>query len=85
MIIRDRFIITYATAIFATAFIISLLGDQALEVYYSLYLIEFLVLLELIGPFKRSLTTAMQPLVFAFLFGFGYIVVQQVIEILSQS
>lgn len=83
MIVRDRFIITYAIAVFATAFIVSLLSNQALEIYYSLYLIEFLVLLELIGPFKRSLTTGTQPLVLAFLLGFAYIIVQRVIEILS--
>jgi hypothetical protein len=83
MIVRERLIITYAIAVFATAFIISLIGDQAPEIYYSLYLIEFLVLLELIGPSKRSLTTVTQPLVLAFLLGFAYIIVQQVIQILS--
>jgi hypothetical protein len=82
MMVRDRFITAYAVSVFAAAFFLSLLGVQALEIYYSLFLIEFLVLLELMGPFKRSLTTRMQPLVFAFLLGFGYIVAQRVLEIL---
>ena len=83
MIVRDRFVITYAVAVFATAFILGLFSVEALAIYYTLYLIEFLVLLELITPFKRSLTTRLLPIVLAFLFGFVYIVAQQVIEILS--
>lgn len=83
MIVRDRFIVMYAIAVFATAFFLSLLGVEGLEIYYSLYLIEFLVLLELIGPFKRSLIARMQLLVFAFLLGFAYIVAQKVLEILG--
>jgi hypothetical protein len=83
MIVRDRFILTFAVAVFVTATLLSLLGVATLEVYYSLYLIEFLLLLELMGPYKRSLTAIMQPLAFAFLLGFVYIVAQRVLEILG--
>ena len=83
MIARDRFIITYAITVFATAFFLSLLSVQGLEIYYSLYLIEFLAILELNGPFKRSVTAKIWPLLFAFLFGFAYVFVQKVLEIVS--
>jgi hypothetical protein len=83
MLSRDRFILLYAAAVTLTALILSLLSVQALEIYYSVYLIEFLVLLELIGPFKKSMNTLLQPLVLAFLLGFAYIVIQRVLEILT--
>jgi hypothetical protein len=58
-------------------------GVREIEIYYAVYLIEFLVALELVASFRRSLGRNLRPIIIVFLFGFAYIVVQRILQILS--
>ncbi len=80
---NTRFILSYAVAVIVTATLLGGLNVQILEIYYSLYLIEFLVLVELIAPIKSSLTRRAGPVVIAFFIGFMFIVAQRVLLILA--
>jgi len=51
-------------------------------VLYSVFVIEFLVLLELLTSFKRSLARRMNVVGFGLFLGFIYVVILRVIDIL---
>ena len=83
LLVNNRFILSYAVAVLATATILGALNVQVLEIYYSLYLVEFLALIELMASVKSSLTTRAQPLIIAFFLGFMFIVAQRILIILT--
>ena len=60
-----------------------LVGVQETEIYYAIYLIEFLVAVELVASFRRSLEKQLRPIILVFLFGFGFIVLQRILQILQ--
>jgi Ca2+/Na+ antiporter len=72
--LRERFLITYAVAVLGTAAIMSALEMQKLEVHYSLYVVEFLVLLEFLAPYKKSLSRVLEPVGIALFLGLCYII-----------
>ncbi len=83
LLMNNRFILSYSVAVFGTGILLGALNVQLLEVYYSLYLVEFLVLIELMASVKSSLTIRVQPLAIAFFLGFMYIVAQRILLILA--
>ena len=58
-------------------------GVQQTEIYYAVYLIEFLVAVELVASFRHSLEKQLRPIILVFLFGFGFTVLQRIIQILQ--
>ncbi len=73
----------YAIAIILSGFLLMIVGVQETEIYYAVYLIEFLVAVELVASFRRSLERQLRPIILVFLFGFGFIVLQRIIQILQ--
>jgi len=79
----ERFVLSYALAIVLSGLFLMAVGMREIEIYYAVYLIEFLVSLELIASFRRSLGRDLRPIIIVFLFGFAYTVVQRVLQILT--
>jgi hypothetical protein len=83
MILRERFILTYAITVLGTAVVFSSMKLFALEVHFAVYVIEFLVVFEFFGSRLKSLTRILRPVAIVFFLGFLYIVANQVILILT--
>lgn len=58
-------------------------GVQEMEIYYAVYVIEFLVAVELVASFRRSFEKQLRPVILAFVTGFIYIVLQRILQILG--
>ena len=57
-------------------------GVQQTEIFYAVYLIEFLVAVELVASLRHSLEKQLRPIIMVFLFGFGFTVLQRILQIL---
>ena len=79
----ERYVLSYALAIVLSGLLLMAIGVREIEIYYAVYLIEFLVALELVASFRRSLGRNLRPIIIVFLFGFAYTVAQRIIQILS--
>ena len=79
----DRYVLSYALVIILSGLSLMVVGVREIEIYYAVYLIEFLVALELVASFRRSLGRDLRPIIMVFLFGFAYTVAQRIIQILS--
>jgi len=79
----DRYVLSYALVIILSGLSLMVVGVREIEIYYAVYLIEFLVALELVASFRRSLGRNLHPIIIVFLFGFAYTVAQRIIQILS--
>jgi len=79
----ERYVLSYALAIILSGLFLMVVGVGEIEIYYAVYLIEFLVSLELVGSFRRSLGRDLRPIIMVFLLGFAYTVVQRILQILS--
>jgi hypothetical protein len=85
MILRERFILTYAITVLGTAVIFSSMKLFALEVHFAVYVIEFLVVLEFFASRTKSLSRVFAPVAITFFLGFLYIVANGVIRILTTT
>lgn len=83
MRLTEQYVMLYGIAILLSALLLMVAGVQEIELYYAVYLIEFLVTMELVGSFRRSLERNLRPVIMMFLLGFIYVVVQQIIQILG--
>jgi hypothetical protein len=79
----EKYTLFYAIAIILSGLALMAVGVQETEVYYAIYLIEFLIAVELAAPFRRSLEKQLRPIIAVFVLGFGYILLQRIIQILS--
>jgi hypothetical protein len=79
----ERYVLSYALAIILSGLFLMVIGTREIEIYYAVYLIEFLVSLELVASFRRSLGRNLRPIIIVFLFGFAYTVAQRILQILS--
>ena len=79
----ERYVLSYALAIVLSGLLLMAIGVREIEIYYAVYLIEFLVALELVASFRRSLGRNLRPIIIVFLLGFAYTVAQRIIQILS--
>ena len=79
----ERYVLSYALAIILSGLFLMVVGVGEIEIYYAVYLIEFLVSLELVASFRRSLGRNLRPIIIVFLFGFAYTVAQRILQILS--
>jgi hypothetical protein len=83
MSLVERYVLFYALAIVLSGLLLVIVGAREIEIYYAVYLIEFLVALELVASFRRSLGRDLRPIIIVFLFGFAYVVAQHILRILS--
>lgn len=79
----EEFIALYGIAILVSALLLVAAGVQQIEVYYAVYLIEYLVAVELVGSFRRSLERNLRPVIVMFVLGFVYVVAQRILQILG--
>ena len=79
----ERYVLSYALAIVVSGLLLMVMGIREIEIYYAVYLIEFLVSLELVASFRRSLGRNLRPIIIVFLFGFAYTVAQRILQILT--
>jgi hypothetical protein len=79
----ERYVLSYALAIVVSGLLLMVIGIREIEIYYAVYLIEFLMSLELVASFRRSLGRNLRPIIIVFLFGFAYTVTQRILQILS--
>jgi len=79
----EKYIFAYALAILLSGLLLIGIGVQQIEIYYAVYLIEFLVATELIASFRKSLERNLRPLILVFLAGFLYTVIERIIQILT--
>jgi hypothetical protein len=79
----ERYVLSYALVIVVSGLLLMVMGIREIEIYYAVYLIEFLVSLELVGSFRRSFGRDLRPIVMVFLLGFAYTVAQRILQILS--
>ncbi len=79
----DRYVASYAVTILVSGLLLMIAGVRTIEVYYAVYLIEFLVAMELVASFRESLGRTLRPVVLAFLLGFAYIVLHRIFRILG--
>ena len=83
MRLAEKYVFFYAVAILLSGLLLMAIGVQQIEVYYAVYLIEFLVAVELVASFRRSFERNLRPIVLVFLLGFLYTVAQRILEILT--
>jgi len=79
----ERYVLSYALAIVVSGLLLMIIGIREIEIYYAVYLIEFLVALELVASFRRSLGRDLRPIIIVFLLGFAYTIAQRILQILS--
>ena len=79
----ERYVYFYAVAILLSGLLLIGIGVQQIEIYYAVYLIEFLVATELVASFRKSLERNLRPLILVFLAGFLYTVIERIIQILT--
>jgi hypothetical protein len=82
MRLAEKYIFFYALAILLSGLLLMGIGVEWIEVYYAVYLIEFLIAIELVAPFRQSLQRNLRPFIIVFLAGFLYIVVERILQIL---
>ena len=79
----ERYVLLYALAILLSGLVLVGIGVQQIEIYYAVYLIEFLIATELVASFRKSLERNLRPIILVFLAGFLYTVIERIIQILT--
>jgi hypothetical protein len=79
----NLFLIVYATLAFSTIFVLSLLGEDGLDVYVALFAIEFFIASELASPFSAPQYRRKTIAEMVMLLIFAGIVVERIIQILG--
>jgi len=79
----ESYILFYAVTILLSGLLLMGIGVQQIEVYYSVYLIEFLAAVTFMASFRRSLERHLGSIIIVFFLGFIYIVAQRILQILS--
>jgi len=73
----------YAIATLLSGLVLVGIGVQQIEIYYAVYLIEFLLATEFVAAFRKSLERNLRPIILIFLAGFLYTVIERIIQILT--
>jgi hypothetical protein len=79
----DAFIMAYATLLFSTVVVLSMLGVDRIDVYVALFAIEFFVASELTSPFRPSESRRRTLVGILLLTIFTGIVIERILEILA--
>lgn len=83
--LTEKYVLIYAVSIILSGLLLMSIGVEQIEIYYAVYLIEFLVAIELAASLRRSLAKHLRPIILVFLLGFLYTVAQRILEILTQE
>jgi len=78
----EKCVLSCATVTMGTTILLVTLGVKQLEAFYLIFIIEFLIILELLTPFKKIRGRKMNAIVIGLFCGFVYVVILRVIEIL---
>jgi len=78
----ERCVLIYAAVTLGTSILLGALSVTQLEVFYLIFVIEFLVLLELMTSLRRTLAKRLNAVAFGLFLGFVYVVFLRVVEIL---
>jgi hypothetical protein len=81
--LAEKYVYAYASVILLSGLMLLGIGVQQIEIYYAVYLIEFLVATELVSSFRESMERNLRPLILVFLAGFLYTVIERIIQILT--
>ncbi len=79
----DLFIIMYATLLFSTVVLLSLLSVERIDIYVALFAIEFFVASELTSPFRSAESRRTTVMGILLLVIFAGIVLERIAEILG--
>jgi len=84
---RQRFIHGQTAWMLATVVALALLGSLSLDLFFVVSLIGFLVMVELTAPFNVTprWRSRLKWIILLGLVGFGYIVIQRILEILPSG
>jgi hypothetical protein len=78
----DKFIFVYGLVIIMSGLVMTLFGVRQIEAFYAVYLIEFLIAVELGASFRRSLVRNLRPTMLVLLAGFLYVLGERILGIL---
>jgi hypothetical protein len=78
----DAFIIMYATFLFSTVVVLSLLSVAGIDIYVALFAIEFFVASELTSPFRPTESQRVTLIGIILLTIFAGIAIERILEIL---
>jgi len=81
--LAEKYIFLYALTILLSGLLLIGIGVEQIEVFYAVYLIEFLIAMELVASFRKSLERNLRPFIIVFLAGFLYTVVERILQILG--
>lgn len=81
--LAEKFIFLYSLAILLSGLLLIGIGVEQIEVFYAVYLIEFLIAMEFVASFRKSLERNLRPFIIVFLAGFLYTVVERILQILG--
>jgi len=83
MKIYNNYILTVAILLLLTTIILAGIGQNSLDVYYTIYVLEALVVTELYVYFSTKARRGLNLVTILLFVGFTFIVSQQVIKILA--
>jgi hypothetical protein len=83
MLLRERFILTYAITVLGTSVAFDSIALFALGVHFTVYMIELLAILVFLEPNRRSFSRVLTPVTIAIILGFLYIVASGVAQTLT--
>jgi hypothetical protein len=83
MRIFNTYILTLSLLLMATTVILAAIGQSSLDVYYTLYTIEALIVTELFVYLNEKARHALNRVALLLFCGFMVIVIQQVVAILT--
>jgi hypothetical protein len=81
--IRERFILPYAVTVLASGVILNALGSYALDVHFSVYVIEFLVLYEFLTYQRKTMSQILGPIAIALFLGLCYVIAQRAVQLIG--
>ena len=81
--LTEEFVFLYAVGILLSGLLLTAIGVQQIEIYYAVYLIEFLVATELVASLRQSLGINLRIFILVFLTGFVYVVIERIVQILG--
>ena len=80
--LAENYVFFYGVAIILSGLVLMGIGVQQIEIYYTVYLIEFLVATELVASFRNSFGKNIWPFIIIFMAGFLYTVIERILETL---
>jgi hypothetical protein len=81
--IRERFILSYAATVLASGVLLSFLQSYSLDIHFSVYVIEFLVLFEFLTHERKTMSQTLGPVAIALFLGLCYVIAQRALQLIG--